>query len=164
MNNLGSNGITGMILLIVIMLVTITAAGVMTESTTDVTTDIQDIDQLTQEVIDEISTYLQIKDQKGKFYQINDEYRIKKIAILVSPLVSQEIDMTQLTIQLDNGENVRILSYDSSAKLAFHCICLFGYRIYFKSYPTSLGFLIRSGMTTKIIQVRNKSKFRYTMR
>lgn len=117
MNNWGSNGITSMIILIAIMLVAVTAAGVMTASTTETGVDTQDIDQLTQEVIDEISTYLQIKDQKGKFYQIEGEYKIKKIAILISPLVSQEIDVTQLTLQLDNGENVRILSYVNSAKI-----------------------------------------------
>ena len=117
MNNLGSNGITAMIVLIAIMLVAVATAGIITGSTTDGTTDTTaDIDQMTQEVIDEISTYLQIKDQKGKFYQINDEYKIKKIAILVSPLVSQNIDVTQLTIQLDNGENVRILTHINSDK------------------------------------------------
>jgi len=117
MNNWGSNGITGMIILIAIMLVTVTAAGIITGSTTESTADTEDLDQLAQEVIDEISTYLQIKDQKGKFYQINDEYKIKRIAILISPLISQEIDATQLTIQIDNGENVRLLSYVNSAKI-----------------------------------------------
>ncbi len=117
MNNWGSNGITSMIILISVMLIAVVAAGVITGSTTESSVDTTDIDELTQEVIDEISTYLQIKDQKGKFYQINDEYKIKKIAILISPLVSQDVDMTQLTVQIDNGEFVRILSYVKSAKI-----------------------------------------------
>jgi len=139
MNNWGSNGITGMIILIAIMLVTVTAAGIITGSTTEGTTDTEDLDQLAQEVIDEISTYLQIKDQKGKFYQINDEYKIKRIAILISPLVSQEIDATQLTIQLDNGENVRILSCIGSAKIDNSN--LFGHSLWNNINGTNFGLI-----------------------
>ena len=76
MNNRGSNGITATILLMAILLVTVVAAGVITGSTTEETIDTDEIEQMTQEVFDEISTYLQIKDQKGKFYQIDDEYKI----------------------------------------------------------------------------------------
>jgi len=136
MNNWGSNGITSMIILIAILLVGIAAAGVMTASTT---TDTEDIEQLTQEVVDEISTYLQIKDQKGKFYQINDEYKIKKIAILVSPLVSQEVDVTQLTIQLDDGENVRILSHIDSSEIGNNN--LFGHSLWSNINGTNFGLI-----------------------
>ena len=139
MNNWGSTGITSMILLIAILLVGIAAAGVMTASTTESTTGTQDIDEMTQEVIDEISTYLQIKDQKGKFYQINDEYKIKKVAILVSPLVSQDVDLTQLTIQLDNGENVRMLTYVDSSKIGSEN--LFGHSLWSKINGTTFGMI-----------------------
>jgi len=139
MNNWGSNGITGVIILIAIMLVTVTAAGIITGSTTEGTTDTEDLDQLAQEVIDEISTYLQIKDQKGKFYQINDEYKIKRIAILISPLVSQEIDAAKLTIQLDNGENVRILSCIGSDKIDNSN--LFGHSLWNNINGTNFGLI-----------------------
>ena len=88
-------------------------AGSTTDSTTGEPTE-QEIEQMTQEVIDEISAYIQIRDQKGKFYNINGERKITKIAILISPLVTQNIDLTQLTIQLNNGETVKTLTFDGS--------------------------------------------------
>lgn len=103
-----------MILLIVILLVAIGVSSVITEETTNTTTE-YDIDQITDEILDEITSYLQIKDQKGKYIDIDGEQRIQKIAILISPLISQEIDLSQLTIQLDNGEIVRMLSYTNNA-------------------------------------------------
>jgi len=112
--------ITVMILFISFLLVGITVASVITDTTSDVTTDSTsdyDLDQITNDVVDEITSYIQIKDQKGKFSEINGEKRITKIALLVSPLVSQNIDLTQMTIQLDNGESVRILNYIDSKNL-----------------------------------------------
>jgi len=114
MSNWRNTGITMMILLVAILLIAITVSSVMTEQATSTTTD-YDIDQMTDEIINEITSYLQIKDQKGKYVDIDGEKRIQKIAILISPLVSQEIDLSQLTIQLDNGEIVRMLEYTNIA-------------------------------------------------
>jgi len=88
-------------------------AGSTTDSTTGEPTE-QEIEQMTQEIIDEISSYIQIRDQKGKYYKINSERKIKEIAILISPLVTQNIDLTQLTIQLNNGETVKTLYFDGN--------------------------------------------------
>jgi archaellin len=108
-------GITTMIILISFLLIGITVASVMTDETTDTSTE-YDLEQMTDEVIDEITSYIQIKDQKGKFSEINGEKRIEKIAILISPLVSQNIDLSQLSIQLDNGDIIRILDYQGDAE------------------------------------------------
>ncbi len=108
-------GVTIVILMISLMLIGITVASVITDGTTGTTTE-QDYDQILDETIDEISTYLMIKDQKGKFSEVNGEQRIDKIALWVSPLVSQEIDVSQLTIQLDNGKDVMFLTYDGNAE------------------------------------------------
>jgi len=107
-------GITTMILLISFLLIGITVASVVTDQTTGTTTE-YDVDQMTDEIINEITSYMQIKDQKGKFTEINGEQRIEKIAFLISPLLSQDIDLSQLTIQLDNGDVVRMLNYDGNA-------------------------------------------------
>jgi archaellin len=118
MKNWGSSGIATVIILIAIMLIVVTAASVLTEETTSTTTEEQDLEQITREVIDEITSYIQIKDQKGKYYKTDNVQKIQKIALLISPLVSQNIDMTQLTIQIDNGETIRMLYYNSnSAKI-----------------------------------------------
>jgi len=117
--------ITVMILFISILLIGITVSSVLTETTTDTNSgDATDynLDQITDEIVNEITSYIQIKDEKGKFSEINGEKRISKIALLVSPLVSQNIDLTQMTIQLDNGESVRILNYIDSRNLESNSI------------------------------------------
>ena len=108
-------GVAIVILMISLMLIGITVASVITDGTTGTTTE-QDYDQILDETIDEICTYLMIKDQKGKFSEVNGEQRINKIALWISPLVSQEIDVSQLTIQLDNGKDVMFLTYIGNAE------------------------------------------------
>lgn len=110
MSNWRNTGITTIILLIVILLIAMTVTSTITQETTETTTE-QNYDQMVDETIDEISTYIQIRDQKGKFSDLNGEKKIGKIALLISPLVSQDIDLTGLMIQLDNGETVRMLNY-----------------------------------------------------
>jgi len=112
-----STGITTLIILITFLLIAITVTSVITEGTTDTTTE-YNYEEITKEVIKEITSYLQIKDQKGKYTNINGEQKIEKIAIMISPLVSQNIDLTQLTIQLDNGQIIRVLKYYQSSKLS----------------------------------------------
>ena len=110
MSNWRNTGITTIILLIVILLIAMTVTSTITQETTGTTTE-HNYDQMVDETIDEISTYIQIRDQKGKFSDLNGEKKIGKIALLISPLVSQDIDLTGLMIQLDNGETVRMLNY-----------------------------------------------------
>ena len=102
--------LTTLILLISMLLIGVTVADVITDGTADSTTE-SDIDQMVQQIQDEISTYIQIKDIKGKYIQ----NQIERIAILISPMVTQQINMTDLSIQIDNGEYVRILTHQGQA-------------------------------------------------
>lgn len=108
-------GITALMLLISLMLIGITVASVITGENSSSTT-IDNFDQITKEVMDEISTYIQIKDQKGKYCISNGEQKIEKIALLISPLITQEIDILQLTIQLNDGESVVFLVYTGNVE------------------------------------------------
>ena len=103
--------LTTLILLISMLLIGVTVADVITDGTSDSTTE-SDIDQMVQQIEDEISTYIQIKDIKGKYIQ----NQIERIAILISPMVTQQINMTDLSIQIDNGEYVRILTHQGQAE------------------------------------------------
>lgn len=132
-------GITALILLISIMLIGITVASVITGENTGVTTE-ENYDQMTDEVIDEISTYIQIKDQKGKYCEISGEQRIDKIALWISSLVTQEIDVSQLTIQLDNGETVMLLTYEGHAEY-FESSSLFSHPIWSNMNGSNFGFI-----------------------
>lgn len=110
MNNWGSNGITGMIILIAIMLITITVAGVVTDDTTSTTTE-EDYEQMLEDAVNEISRYILIKEQLGKYSDINGELKIEKIVLWITPLVEQNTDLSELTIELNNGESVMLLTY-----------------------------------------------------
>jgi len=107
-----ATGLVAMILLISILLIGITTATVLSDSNSGFTEE-ANLNQITNEVVDEISTYIQIRDQKGKYYDIDGVKKIQKIAILISPLVTQDISVSKLTIQLDNGDSVHMLTYSS---------------------------------------------------
>ena len=115
MDDTGSVGITAVIILIASVLVGATAASVML-SETDGSSPEDDLaelaDQVLDETIDEITTYIQIQDRYGKFYGENRQQKIEKIALEIKSLVSKNIDMSDLTIKLNNGEMIRTLYYN----------------------------------------------------
>ena len=113
MSNLTGAILTITILTISSMLIGVTIASVLNNESKELTTD-QDLEKLASQAVDEISTYLQIRDQIGKYSIINGEYRLEKIAILISPLVSQKIDVSKLTIQLYNSESLKILNFKNN--------------------------------------------------
>lgn len=121
------------------MLIGITVASIITGENTGTTTE-ENYDQMTEEVIDEISTYIQIKDQKGKYYEINGKQRIEKIALWISPLVTQEINVSQLTIQLNNGETVMFLVYNGNAE-NLESNSIFGHPIWNNMDGSNFGFI-----------------------
>ena len=139
MGSIGITGITTVIILISMMLIGVTIGAIISDGTSGPTT-VGDINQMTNEVIDEISTYLQIKDQMGKYYNINGEKRIQKIGILISPLVSQDIDVSQLSIQLCDGETVKILAYEGFTE-SIESNCLFEHPIWNNITNHSFGFI-----------------------
>lgn len=114
MDDTGSVGITTVIILIASVLVGATAASVML-SETDGSSSEDDLaelaDQVLDETIDEITTYIQIQDRYGKFYGENRQQKIEKIALEIKSLVSKNIDMSDLIIKLNNGEMIRTLYY-----------------------------------------------------
>ena len=80
-----------------------------------------------------------IKDQKGKVNEINGERRVDKIALYITPLVSQEIDVSSLNIQLNNGETVMFLSYEGSENLGSNSI--FKHTIWNYMDGSNFGFI-----------------------
>jgi archaellin len=117
MGSLRSTALISMILLVTFILLGLVVASVITGITSETTgaTEEHNYDQMVEETIDELTTYIQIRDQKGKYYEVDSQMEIQKIALLISPLVSQDIDVTGFTIMLDNGENVRVLYYSGSS-------------------------------------------------
>ena len=113
MGSLVGTTLTIAILSLSSILIGATVTSVINSETESITAD-YNLEQLTSDAIEEISTYMQIRDKKGKFSSINGQQKIEKIAILISPLVSQKIDLSRLTIQLSNDRIVKILSYSGN--------------------------------------------------
>lgn len=113
MSNWGSTGITVLIVLVATMLVAITAASVISEEATTTETE-EDYQQMLEDAANEVSRYILVKEQMGKFSDINSERQIQKIILWITPLVDQDIDISQLTIELNNGESVMVLTYYDS--------------------------------------------------
>jgi archaellin len=110
MGNIRATGITLIVLLISMILIAMTVASIITDSTSDPVTE-DDLNQITQETVDELCSIIQIRDQKGKFYDVEGSLKLKKIAIMISPLVTQEMDLSKLSVQLDNGNDIVFLTY-----------------------------------------------------
>jgi archaellin len=138
MGRLFITGLTGSILLISLILIGITVGSAITGETLGGTTE-EDYQHMVDEVINQISTYLQIKDQKGKYCNMEGVQKIEKIALWISPLFSQDIDVSQLTIQLDDGKNVIMLTYDGNAE-AMRPYSLFEHPIWDNLTGANFGF------------------------
>jgi archaellin len=106
--------IAGILLLGFILIGAVSASVIMTNSTNF---SEEDLNKITNEVVDEICTYLQIKHIVGKYQVTQGEQKIQKIAILVKPLVSQDIDVSHMTIELSNGEQFTLLYYNGTSPL-----------------------------------------------
>jgi archaellin len=113
-NNTGSLGISAVILMISFILIAITTLSVLSEETNDNLSE-EEIQQMLEEAIDPITKYIQIQDQVGKYYGEPHHQKIQKIAIMIKPLISDEIELSELTIKLNNGNNLIILSYKGDA-------------------------------------------------
>lgn len=154
MGSLIGTTLTIAILSISSLLIGATITSVINAETENITTD-NDLEKLASDAVDEISTYIQIRDQKGKFSNIKGEQKIDKIGLLISPLVSQNIDLSRLTIQLCNGEIVKILKYNGNLEL-LNSNSLFEHPIWDKLNGNNFGFISisdydRSLMTSNLL-------------
>ena len=126
MNNKGISAIAPVILLISFILIGSTVASVLSDSSENVSE--QDLEEMVDEIVDEISTYLKIEDVMGKFVNCNGELKIQKIVLMIEPLFSVDINISELIIKLYNGEDVKMLYYDGkssfidSNSLFEHCL------------------------------------------
>ena len=113
MNIRGGLGITTAIVFISFLLIAATAATVIMGNQKEISEE--DYERIVEEAVDEISTYIQIKDTIGRYYLTDGEQRIQKIALLITPLISLDTDISSLTIKISNGEQIRILYYSGQA-------------------------------------------------
>jgi archaellin len=113
MNNQGNLGITAGILLITFILIAAVAGSVIINETQNFSS--QDLNKITNDAVDEITTYFQIKNVVGKYENIQGKQCIQKIAILIKPLVSVNIDIAKISIMISNKEDLSIISFSGQA-------------------------------------------------
>jgi archaellin len=106
--------ITGSIILITTILIGIIAVSVLSSPSDSNSEEdmIELYNQIVEESIDEISTYLKITDKLGKYYGEPRHQRIEKIAIMIKPLVTINVDISEMTIKICNGNTVKILTFN----------------------------------------------------
>jgi archaellin len=104
--------IAGILLLLFILIGAVSASVIITN--TQITSE-DDLNSITNEIVDELCSYLQIKQIIGKYQIIQGQQRINKIAILIKPFVSQNIDISKMTIELCDGDQYKILFFNGTA-------------------------------------------------
>ncbi|HVQ00084.1 MAG TPA: hypothetical protein VMT57_01080 [Candidatus Thermoplasmatota archaeon] len=109
----GNLGLTAGIILIVIILIAAVAGSVIIQTTQDVSN--RDLTSITNEALDEITTYLQVKNVIGKYEDVQGQEVIQRIAVLIKPLVSLHLDITKLTIMISDGNDVHLLTFSGLA-------------------------------------------------
>lgn len=132
-------GITTIILLISLLLSGFIVASVITNESSQIEIE-EDYKQIIDDIIDETSTYIQIIEQKGKYNVINEERKIDKIILYISPLITQNIDVSQLTIQLNNEESIRFLKYTGNVK-NLETYSIFNHPIWESLDENNFGFI-----------------------
>lgn len=118
MSNTKILGITTAVILITIILTSLIAFTVISSQINDSTDETYDslldlFKKTTDETIDDITTYLKITDKVGRYEGPAGNQKIQRIAIMIKPLISKEINISQITIKISNNEDIKILTYSN---------------------------------------------------
>ncbi len=126
MNNNAITGISATILLGCIILIAGVAGSVVMNNSEE---EVGQYEQILDNAYNEIANYIQVKDIVGKYSYINGEKQIEKIAILIKPLFTNNIDATEFIIKLNNGEQIKILSNSEQTEF-IHSNSLFNHPLW----------------------------------
>lgn len=153
MNKTGSMAITGAILLITAILFGIIAVSVLSSPSSSNSEEdmIELYNQVVEESIDEITTYLKITDKLGKYHGEPRHQRIEKIAIMIKPLVTINVDISELTIKICNGNTVKILTFNGiTEKIGSQS--LFGHSLWDKIDEKNFSFVVTHDKDKSVIE------------
>jgi archaellin len=151
--------VTSAILLISILIFGILVFSVLSGSLEGTSEqDMTDLyDQLLDESIDEITTYLKVTDKLGKFYGEPHNQRIEKIAIMIKPLVTINVDISELTIKICDGNEVKILSFNGSSE-SIGSQSLFGHTLWDKIDENYFSFIATHDNDNSIVDYNTINK------
>ena len=152
-DNGGSVGITTMIILIATILVGVIAASTMIAETTGTSPedDLTELaDQTVDDAIEEVTTYIDIPERYGKFYGQPGQKQIEKIALGIRSLISKTIDLSNLTVQLNDGEMIKTLFYSGySEKTGSNSV--FEHPIWDNISTEDFGFIVTRDIDYSIV-------------
>ncbi|KYK21582.1 hypothetical protein AYK25_08070 [Thermoplasmatales archaeon SM1-50] len=138
MNDSARLGMVAGILLILLILIGTVSATVLVTISKD--TSEEDLNIIVGEIVDEMCNYLQIKHIVGKSQMIQGVPKINKIAILIKPLVSQNIDMSHMIIEVCDGEYYQMIFFNGLAE-SLNSSSLFEHPIWNSLTPVSFSLL-----------------------
>jgi len=114
MNNSASTGLISLFLISIIFLATAAISNEIIFDTNDETLyNIDEYEELLDDTIKEISTYFNIKQVLGKYYNYENTLVVKKIVILIKLYFDINFDLSDLNILISNGEKSLILQYNN---------------------------------------------------
>ena len=151
MNNKGNLGIATVILILSFILIAATAASVITRTSSQNNLTQQDVNQMVNEAVDEISTYIQVKDMIGKYTKNNNNQEIHQVALLLKPFFTIDLDVSTLTVKLDNGEQIQILRYSQKAEY-IGSQSLFEHNIWEETPENTFSLLVLQDTDNSMVQ------------
>jgi len=108
LNNWGITGITSIALISSFLIVGGATSAVVFQDTEDLESYANNV---INDALDEISTYLKIEEVIGKYYTTNGERTVEKIVIFVKQYIPNAVNVSDLTIKLQNKNDVMILGH-----------------------------------------------------
>lgn len=98
------------LILLAVIFIALTATSMITTQTT---TSQQDIQQYVDDALYEITSYIQVSNVYAT-YSKQAPYQLNKIAILVSPLFHQDIDLSTYIIQIQTESNIHLYTHNKT--------------------------------------------------
>jgi len=150
MNNTGNLRISSVVLLISTILISVAAFSVLSDNSNTSASSEEEIEQMLNEALDPITKNVQIIDKVGKYYGEPQQQKIEKIGILIKPLISDEIDLSELTIKISDGNSLRILSYSNQVAL-FGNNNLFDHPIWDSLTTNNFGLIVTRDIDNSLV-------------
>ena len=104
-------GITGMALFTSFLLAG-SASTIMMDDTDNIS---RDAEKMLNDVLQEITTYIKIEDVIGKYYDPGGDRRIERIVIFAKQYINVPINMSEITIEICNKDDIVLLKYSGQA-------------------------------------------------
>ena len=137
MNRWGSVGISTFTFLGILLLLGAGVSSILLGQSTETSEEFEDV---ADEVLNEISTYFMIKNVVGRFDCTNSNAELQRIVILTKPLIPTTVNLSDMYVQISDGNALISLSYNGSYSKAHGDI--FGNEIWNEIDENEFGIMI----------------------